>query len=255
VSLNSYAVVLQSLDRDAEAEPMLRRVLEWRRRKLGDDHLQTRGVMINYCEALRKLGRPGEAEAMARQAVESARRTLGSDHPETAKCISSHAALLSAMGQHEPALTLYREAMTIYRRSMGSDHPSTLNTMSACAGVLTTLGRDADAEPLLAEVYGTAPAARLSPKRAALLIGEYGPCLVRLGRHQQAEAPLVEAQRRLRETGQSASTTMRDVLDALAQVCDHTNRADEAAKWRRQLAEVAAQRAPHPASQPTTAPA
>jgi hypothetical protein len=81
---------------------MLRRVLEWRRRTLGDDHPQTRAVMSNYADALRATGRIDAAEPFARLALESARRALGDDHPDTARFKSKYAELITATGSHEP---------------------------------------------------------------------------------------------------------------------------------------------------------
>ena len=75
----------------------------------------------------------------------------------------------------------------------------------------------------------------------------HGPCLVRLGRFQEAEAPLREAYTRLRDTDQASSGPMRQVLGALATVCEKSNRADEAEKWRAELRAM-------PAAQPTTNP-
>ena len=62
-----------------------------------------------------------------------------------------------------------------------------------------------------------------------------GLCLVRLVRYEEAEAPLLEAYRRLRETNQLATDTGRHVTEALAEVCDHTGRSADAARWRSQL--------------------
>ena len=100
-----------------------------------------------------------------------------------------------------------------------------------------------------AELYQWAQRTQYSPAMAARYIARYGPCLVQLHRYQEAEQPLREAHRRLQQTAQQNDPLMREVVAALAEVCDHTNRPDEAAKWRAELALLRA------ATQPTTAPA
>jgi non-specific serine/threonine protein kinase/serine/threonine-protein kinase len=247
-SLINYAVTLQALDRDADAEPVLRRALELRRAKLGEDHPLTRAAVSSHARALSKLGRADEAAALARRAMESARRTLGDDHPNTAKLTNNFAELLNAAGRRDEALALFRDVTDIYRRTLGLDHPDTLDAIGAAAGVLVAQGRDAEAEALLAEVYRAAPASKLSPTGAALAMAGYGPCLARLGRYPEAEGPLRESLRRLRETNQLAHAKTRDVLAALAEVCDHTSRPDEAAALRAELRATPPQTAP--ASQP-----
>jgi hypothetical protein len=59
---------------------------------------------------------------------------------------------------------------------------------------------------------------------------------------------LLEARRVLSENGQTDGDAMRAVLGALAEVCEQTNRPDEAARWRAELAAL------RPATAPATAP-
>jgi hypothetical protein len=103
------------------------------------------------------------------------------------------------------------------------------------ANTLLAMGRFAEAEPLYATVSKWAANAQIPPAQAAVYIGRHGPCLVRLARYQDAEAPLLDAHRRLTETGQVRGPAMRDVLVGLAVVCEKTNRPEEAAQWRAEL--------------------
>jgi hypothetical protein len=89
----------------------------------------------------------------------------------------------------------------------------------------------------------------MPPAQVAVATAWYGPCLAKLGKHKEAEAPLRDAYQRLGETNQRGGTPMHFVLGALADVCEQTGRADEAAKYRAEL------RAHPPATGPTTAPA
>jgi hypothetical protein len=80
----------------------------------------------------------------------------------------------------------------------------------------------------------------MEPKSAARHMSLYGPALAKLGQYEQAEQPLREAYQRLNAAGLQTDPRLAAVLDALADVCDHTNRAEEAAEWRRQLGEMRA---------------
>jgi hypothetical protein len=91
-----------------------------------------------------------------------------------------------------------------------------------------------------AEVLSTLPA-----DQQAITLARLGCCRARLQQFTQAEPVLVEAEKRLAETGQGGSEMMRAVYRALADVCDRTNRPQDAAAWRARLAAI-------PSSQPTT---
>jgi hypothetical protein len=82
-------------------------------------------------------------------------------------------------------------------------------------------------------------------------MANYGPVLVRLKRYQDAEAPLLEAHRRLRETNQAGNPKMRSVLAALVALDEQTGRGNEADRWR---AELKATSAPTTTRAATSAP-
>jgi tetratricopeptide (TPR) repeat protein len=231
--------------------------MERHRRVLGIDHADTIATVNNYAQVLRALGRVADAEPYAHQALLAYRRVLGEDHPTTLIALGNYAALLRSLGRNAEAEASYREALERGRRVRGDDHPDTLIAMNNYGAMLRGAGRDADAQPLFAELYARAGRARIPAPVAAQLMMNYGPCLVRLGRYEQADAPLREAARRLRETNQAKTPRMRDVLAALAAVCDHTNRAQEAASLRAELQSLPAPAATRPASatKPTTVPA
>jgi hypothetical protein len=79
-------------------------------------------------------------------------------------------------------------------------------------------------------------------------MSHWGPCLAQLDRHAEAEAPLREALERLMSTEQTKGEHLRRVLTALADVCDHTNRPEEAAAWRARLNDL------QPSTRPTVIP-
>jgi hypothetical protein len=71
-------------------------------------------------------------------------------------------------------------------------------------------------------------------------MSRYGLALAALERYREAEEPLLEAHRRLKDANLPNHPAMREVVQALADVYEKTNRPDEAAKKRAELATLAA---------------
>lgn len=83
VGLHNLALLLGSVGRPVEAEPVIRRSLEISRQIYGDGHPRTARKMQILAGILRDLGRPEEAESLFRQALSTLEDVLGQDHPWT----------------------------------------------------------------------------------------------------------------------------------------------------------------------------
>jgi tetratricopeptide (TPR) repeat protein len=234
-TLNNYALVLEKLHRASEAEPLMKEALQGRRRALGEMHPETISSINNYASILRRIGRAAEAEPYAKEAMEKYRQTLGEDHPSTLIAISNYGVTLSFLKRWPEALPYYKDVLDRRRRLLGNDNPQTLQAMYNYASLLNQLGRFSESEPVSAELYAKAPKAQIGPEISAIFLTTYGPCLAKQGKYEEAEAPLREAYRRMSETKQAGDVPTRMVLAGLIDVCEHTNRADEAARWRKEL--------------------
>jgi serine/threonine protein kinase/tetratricopeptide (TPR) repeat protein len=233
-SMDSYAYTLRLLGRTAEAEPLLLQVLQKRRSALGEDHPDTIQSLNNYASFLQFVRRYSEAAPLHREALDRRRRVLGEDHRLTLGSLNNYANVLRSLGQTAEAEPLARQAWEKHRQSLGPDHPDTILVLNNYATTISLLGRHADAEPLYQQLYQSAARAQITPARAARFMAEHGPCLVRLGRYEQAEVPLREAYRRLSDTQQANSPAMRQTLEALADVCERTDRAEDARRLRQE---------------------
>jgi tetratricopeptide (TPR) repeat protein len=249
VLLHNVSSVLLEQGRFSEAEPYLREAIERAQRTLGDDHPQTMMLVDHLGVLLWKLGNASEAETVCRDAVQRMRRALGDEHPQTLTAIGNLTAVLQLQGKTAEAESLYGVALVNLRRVLGDDHPDTLKVLNNLVYLLESEQRFADALPMLEELYRRAGASELPAPQVALFTSRYGPALVRLGRYEEAEDPLRRAYERLKSADLSGERRMRVVVEALAEVCDHTARPDEAARWRAELAALIA------ATQPATAPA
>jgi tetratricopeptide (TPR) repeat protein len=162
--------------------------------------------------------------------------------------------MYTAQARHADAEPIQRRSLEAWRRVRGPDHPNTIFAENNLGTTLKALKRDAEAEPLYADVYARAQRAQIPAALAATLMGNYGPTLVRLGKYAEAEAPLLEAHRRLRATNQASHHRTRDVIASLVALYERTGRADKASKWRAELDALPARPTTVPSTKPATTP-
>jgi hypothetical protein len=158
--------------------------------------------------------------------------------------------LLLARANYAEAEPLMREAMEKRRVVLGATHPYTIGSTAGLAQVFERQEHFAEAEPLLAKVCSPELLSHMAPPQQAVLVARYGICLERLDKLDLAEPRLRDALTRLRTTPQETNDPERRVLTALAKLCDRTNRAEEAAKLRSEVAAL-----PPPTTRPTSGPA
>lgn len=228
----NLARALQDQKKPAEAETLIRDALGRLRKVLGDNHPAVFSQMRNLGSTLEDQERYDEAVQLYRPALAALRKRYGDDHPETITAANHLASLLLATGQVQEAATVNRQVLASCRRQLGEGHPFTIMSMNNLGIALWKLEQFAEAEPLFAEAYRRAPRSELDDTRKAFCMSRWGPSLVKLGRHRDAEAPLLEAHRRLSAEGLEKTEPMLNVLAALVKVSEAAGRPEEAAKWR-----------------------
>jgi tetratricopeptide (TPR) repeat protein len=130
-----------------QAEPLLRRVLEIRRRVLGDEHPDTAHSYHNVGGSLFAQRRYAEAEPFFSKSLEILHDVLEEDHPETAVCYTNAAGNLQSQGKPAEAEPLFQKALEISRRVLGEDdHVAKMYNNAAFN--LSKQGKYAEAEPL-----------------------------------------------------------------------------------------------------------
>jgi serine/threonine protein kinase len=240
----NLARALETLGKLDEAEALHREAIESMKRVLGEDHPSTVLEIGNLGAVYEARGRLEEAEKLYRQSLAATRKRLGDDHPDAVAATTRLSHVLQMRGRLDEAVELDRDVLARCRRLIGDDHPFTIGALNNLGMALSAQEKFREAEPLFAEAYRRTPGSQFDPVNQAACMARWGPCLVKLGRYEEAEKPLLEARRRLAEAGMGRSGPMRDVLGALVNLCEKTNRPDEAEKWRAELA------ATGPASRP-----
>jgi serine/threonine protein kinase/Tfp pilus assembly protein PilF len=257
VTINGLGQILERRGKLEESKAAYVEALAASREVLGEDHMTTLILANNIGSVLKKMGKNEEAERYYREVSTTMRRIFGEEHPNTLTAINNLGNVLFDQQRYEEAEPLLRESLEGRRKLLGDAHPLTVQAIYAAGRVLLMRNRHADAEPLFAELYRLAQTSELTDRQRATFMAEWGPCLVQLKRYADAEQPLREAHRRLTESGQTRTPHISRVLDGLVAICEHSGRADEAARWGAELDALLASTRPatRPAGGPTTAPA
>jgi hypothetical protein len=140
--------------KDAEAEPMLRRLHAVRMRVLGAEHPETLRSASNLAASLFGQGKYADAERIQREMHEVDKRVLGAEHPGTLGSANNLALSLAHQGKYADAERLHREVHGAQKRVLGAEHPETLTSANGLALSLSHQGKYADAEQIHREVHG-----------------------------------------------------------------------------------------------------
>ena len=194
--------LLQRIGRYDEAERLLRRSFEGRRRTLGEDHPDTIAISTRLAYTMRHRNAWAEAEALMREALDRSARVLGPEHPGTIWAENGLAQLLGEQGKYDEAIPRYLHALELSRKTLGDDNVETLGLMSSAASMLFNAGRAADAEPLLREAWGGLTKAR-GPDHPLTIATAQNLCMQLRYQQRWAEAlPIAkDGYERLREPG------------------------------------------------------
>ncbi|USN98641.1 MAG: tetratricopeptide repeat protein [Phycisphaeraceae bacterium] len=193
-TMNNLATTLVRLGETDRAEEMLREVLRLRREVLGNEHRATATAILNLTGILIPEGRRDEAEPLLREALKICTDNLGPEHPVTLSARNQLAYLLEDQGKLEEAETLYRETIDVLGRTAGRDHPEMLAPINNLASLLVHEGKAGEAEPIYRDLLDRTVSI-VGPEHffTGIFRSNYGECLTKLGRRDDAIAALTEA--------------------------------------------------------------
>jgi tetratricopeptide (TPR) repeat protein len=149
--LHNLANYLMALGQRADAEPILRRVLEAWDGRAGPKHPHVAACLNELAELARRERRFDEAEPLYRRAIAIAEAAYRGDHPHLASYLNNLALTLGAAGQADQAVEaeqLFSRALSIDVDAFGQDHPKVANRLSNLAWLLCRTGRAEKAEPV-----------------------------------------------------------------------------------------------------------
>jgi eukaryotic-like serine/threonine-protein kinase len=223
----------------AQAQSLLTREVDIRRRVLGPNNRDTLASNSTLGTILMKQGKYTQAELLMREALEIQQRVLGPEHPDTLWTMNGLALVLWRQNRLAEAEQLDRKILEIRRRLLSAPDVATLTTMNNLANLLDDEGRYSESEKLHRETldgrrrtFGEENLNTLQSMNnlANVLMDE---------RHlQEAEGLLRETLRiRRRIAGPEHPDTL-DAMNNLGNVLIQEDRFPEAEKLYRQTLEV-----------------
>jgi non-specific serine/threonine protein kinase/serine/threonine-protein kinase len=214
----AFLLVLRA--RSAEAEPLLRQIVETKRSIFGEAHPDVAVALSNLGNALSDFREKlPEAERTYLEAIAVMRNAYGPNHPEVATALNNVAFVYNRLEQWDKGRDAYRESAQIRRATLGEDHPDTAAAELGEALALNKLGDFTQAERLLRRAIGAfARGLGADHWRTANAERYLGTVLTNLGRYAEAETVLRAAERKLaaalgeaHERTASARTALREL--------------------------------------------
>ena len=145
---SKLAQLLQTTNRLAETEPLMRRALEIDERSFGPDHPNVAIRLNNLAQLLQTTNRLAEAEPLMRRALEIDEQSFGPDHPNVAIDLNNLAILLQTSNRLAEAESLMQRVIKIFRYALGAEHPSVATALENYASLLRVIGKNPEAEKL-----------------------------------------------------------------------------------------------------------
>jgi tetratricopeptide (TPR) repeat protein len=226
-------VALTQLERFVDADTLLRRVTDARVAMYNAQHWTVGDAQEKRSLVRLRLDDLRGADSLAMSGMQIRRAVYGPRSSAVANQLPAIAALREAQGDSTAAIALLRETLDLLAelRRPPTD-PSVMGAERALALALCSTGQTRGGETLARSVVS-----RLGPTIGTVAQlrahATLGFCLHRLGRHAEAEAPLLQAARGF-EAGASSSTGLRrqDVARWLVEVYTALDRPSDAARWR-----------------------
>jgi tetratricopeptide (TPR) repeat protein len=138
---HGLANALRFQGKAAEAEQLLREVVQDCQRVLGKNSLETLRSMDDLAKALAAQEKFGEAEELQKQVLRTAHRVLGKENPDALVLMKDLAGILWDHGQRDEAEALYREVLQTRQRVLGEGHLDTISSMRDLTNALWDQGK------------------------------------------------------------------------------------------------------------------
>ncbi|HZN96924.1 MAG TPA: tetratricopeptide repeat protein [Gemmatimonadales bacterium] len=233
---HSLATMYHSQGNHAQAEALYKEVLAIRTAKLGTDHpdiIISRDSLAMLYSSMKK---PGQAIPLLEETLELRKAKLGPDAPEILGRQVTLGANACDAGRFGKGISLIEE---VRRKGRSDPHPAWVR--SALLTAYVQAGKTAEATALVTERVQEAREQFPpdSPELAAALT-DNGKALLDAKAYADAELLLLAGYRGLNEAAVQTPPRVEDVrlqgaLELLVHLYEAWGRADEAAKWRKEL--------------------
>ncbi|MGO9088936.1 MAG: tetratricopeptide repeat protein [Candidatus Sulfotelmatobacter sp.] len=132
----------------ADAVPLAQRLIEIRKRTVGEDHPDYAAALNWLAQIYNAQGQYDDAEPLYKRALAIREKTLGPEHPDVGATLNALGELYYGQGKYAEAESLYKQALVIRRKALGPDHADVAESLNDLAVLYDKQGKYGEAEPL-----------------------------------------------------------------------------------------------------------
>ena len=147
--LDNLALIYHSLAEYPKAFSLFNESLDFRKEKLGLDHLDTASSYNNLATYYNSLGDYNQALGFHQKALAIREKTLGSENPDTATSYSGLARTYLNQGHYKKALSLFQKALDVRETVLDKNHPRIATSYCDLADLYTLFGKSEEAFQLI----------------------------------------------------------------------------------------------------------
>lgn len=238
-SMNNLASTYADQGEKVKAAQLFVEALAVSRRVLGEEHANTLGSMNNLATLYLEMSEFAKAEALLVQALETSRRVLGEEHRLPLTTTINLANVFRSQGRLAAADPLLVNALEVSRRLFGEEHATTLGIMNNLAANHNALGQFAKAEAMLRTCLAIREKKEPDEWTTFNTKSLLGAALLGQKKHTEAEPLLLAGYEGMRQREAAipkpSSARLLEALEQVVQLYEAMKKADEAAKWRKEL--------------------
>jgi non-specific serine/threonine protein kinase/serine/threonine-protein kinase len=241
--MHGLAITYTFLGRYPEALEFADQALKGRRVIQGDKHPDTLITAAVRAALDRRMGRLREGEERIREVCRLRREVLGELHPHTLASEMQLALVYLAQGKRTDAEPLWRKFREQAARQPDRVEPSHIWGMSEVGLALLRQRDFAEAASFLRFYLDLAAKKQPDGWRRYSVLSALGACLLGQKKYAEAEPLLLKGEAGLRQFQEKIPAPFRqtqraEALRRLVQFYEETAKPHEAAKWRKELADV-----------------
>lgn len=144
-AIAKWSAALERLDRPAEGEALIRRVLEESRSLLGTRHTVIASLELQLGATLRRQAKREESEALVKSAIDTFEALYGKDDKSVLAAVNELSLLYQEAGRFVDAAPLARRNYEMTAHTLGEDHPDAITAATNFALLLGRIGKSDEA--------------------------------------------------------------------------------------------------------------
>lgn len=168
ITLGTLAGIYNRIGKSLEAEGLLQRSLEIRRKTFGEYSIETVRSCRDLAELYVSMKEFTKAEELYRQAISIMERLQGKESPAVAELLVSLGQCYIAAQRFAEAENMFMRARSFFEMAYGKDHKDTIGAQQILAGLYWQTGRVNEALALLNRTTGVVAVEEKMPSEAEL---------------------------------------------------------------------------------------